>query len=171
MFSEWIDEVVKAFSVCSLWWKWKCAAQILFQGWKSDAGVLNAAGSQMSASSGLSQMRRATLTRPRPLPGPLHPMTDWWRGREAWLSHPIGTVLRGQSIFNTSQKVSWDVHWNCIAAWLLPLPNFVFFPSLPFPSFLSPPLPSLPFPSTGVGSQEQSLKIPCTIISVSELAS
>lgn len=39
-----------------------------------------------------------------PLPGQLHPMTEWWRSREAWLSHSVGKVLKGQSIFSPSSE-------------------------------------------------------------------
>lgn len=126
VFSEWTDEPEKAFSVCSLWWTWGCAAPS-YGLMPSAAGVLQAAGPFQV----LSGEERGLVQGHAPFLGQLHPKTDWWRGTELWSSHPNGAALRGGSIFRNPQKLGWGVHRNCTAARLLPLPSFASFSSVP----------------------------------------
>lgn len=149
----------RAFSVCSLCWMWRCAAQTLFQDWRSDAPSCWAGRwpALLSASFGLSQMRTAS-TRPRPFRG----------SYIQWLNDE-GVERPGCP---TQLGKCWKVSPSSVHLQNSPEPPL----RCPLKLYCGPASHSaqfcfLPFPSTSVGSQKHSLKIPCTLVPDSELAS
>lgn len=123
-FSEWIDKPEKAFACCG-----GRGNVLLRSSFRTEVLTgLQAVGLVVSLFRVVSEAE-SSFDEATPPSWPAAPNDRPMKGQSLATS-PNGTLLSHQAILRTSQRVGWDVHWNCIAVHVLLSPNFAFFSPL-----------------------------------------